>query len=100
MTKSAEWHGVGVQTAAQLARKHRRLGRRVAKVTHVVNQMQRGASLLLQHTRRGRVWRLSTGAEVPDETAREVIARAGVVGVSNALFQGMPFTDLSVERGG
>jgi hypothetical protein len=67
-------------------RNHRRLDRRIGKVTHVVSRMQRGASLLLQHTRRGRVWRLSTGYEVSDEVAREVLTRAGVVGVGDALF--------------
>jgi hypothetical protein len=88
MTRSATWPGVGVQTAGQLQRKHRRIDRRTLSAEAVVNRMYEGACLhLYHHRRRGPVWRLSVmAAEVPDAVARLVIQRDDIVAVGDTLF--------------
>jgi hypothetical protein len=89
MSKSAHWKGVGVQTAGELQRKHRRLDRQTLSAEVVVNRMyEEGASLHLYHDRRrGPVWRLSIIAgEIPDAVARLVIQREDIVAVGDTLF--------------
>jgi hypothetical protein len=88
MTRPAPWPNAGVQTAAQLQRRHRRLDRRTLTAEAVVNRMYEGANLHLYHDRRrGPVWRLSVmAAEVPDAIARLVIQRDDIVAVGDTLF--------------
>jgi hypothetical protein len=89
MSKSAHWKGVGVQTAGELQRKHRRLDRQTLSAEVVVNRMyEEGASLHLYHDRRrGPVWRLSIIAgEILDAVARLVIQREDIVAVGDTLF--------------
>jgi hypothetical protein len=86
--KSARWRGA-IHTANTLATKRRRLDRRACSVETVLSR--EGARLCLHYDhRRGPVWRLTViGSEVPDGIARAVIQRPEVVGVGDALFQGV-----------
>jgi hypothetical protein len=89
MTRSATWPGVGVQTAGQLQRKHRRLDRQTLAAEVVINRMyEEGASLHLYHDRRrGPVWRLSVIAgDIPDAVAQLVIQHEDIVAVGDTLF--------------
>jgi hypothetical protein len=49
--RSVTWHGVGVQTAAQLQRMHRRLDRNRKAAAAVLTKMQHGQSLNLSFER-------------------------------------------------
>jgi hypothetical protein len=91
MTRHVTWRrGGGVQTAATLRGKHRRLDRRALSVEAVVSRMHEGARLHLHHDRqRGPVWRLSViGVEVPDAIAQLVIQRSDIADCGETLFAG------------
>jgi hypothetical protein len=90
MTRSVTWPGVGVQTAAQLQRKHRLLDRRRQGAAAVLIKMQRGRSLNLSFERGMRRWLLSDGTSITDEVAKIVTADHRVVGIGDSLFRNMP----------
>jgi hypothetical protein len=90
MTRPVTWPGVGVQAAAQLQRKHRRLDRNRKGAAAILTKMQRGQLLNLSFERGMRRWLLSDGTIVTDEVAKIVTADHRVVGVGDALFKNMP----------
>jgi hypothetical protein len=90
MTRPAHWPGVGVQTAAQLQRKHRRLDRNRATAAAVLTKLQRGQSLNLSFERGMRRWLLSDGTAVTDDVAKITTADHRVVGIGDSLFRNMP----------
>ena len=88
--RSVTWHGVGVQTAAQLQRTHRRLDHNRKAVAAVPTKMQRGQSLSLSFERGMRRWLLSDGTSVTDKVPKVVTADHRVLSVGDALFKNMP----------
>jgi hypothetical protein len=90
MTRPVTWHGVGVQTAGQLQRKHRRLDRNRKGAVAVLTKLQRGQSLNLWFECGMRRWLLSDGTSVTDEVAKIVTADRRVLSVGDALFKNMP----------
>jgi hypothetical protein len=64
----------------------RRVDRRITKVELVLQAMQNGCSLHLQHTKQGPCWTLSNGKPVPDSIAALVVTSASIVGVGDALY--------------
>jgi hypothetical protein len=89
MAKAATWPGAGVHTVRELQRRHRRLDRRVNSANFVISCMRAGATLHLTFGRNGPVWSLSDGRKISDEVARLVTTDHRVIGVGDALFQGM-----------
>ena len=81
------WPNSGVHTPHELARNVRRLGRHSVSVERVVGELRRGASLQLHYGPRP-IWRLSSGAFVPEEVARTVIGMPCITGVGDTLFAG------------
>jgi hypothetical protein len=86
MTRPVTWHGVGVQTAAELQRKHRRLDRKNRNTVDVLQQTRAGARLILHYRNGKAIWLLDPGGEVAAETAARVIAHLDVVAVGDCLF--------------
>jgi hypothetical protein len=89
VTRPAHWRGVGVQTVAQLQRKHRRLDHNRRGAASVLTKLMRGQSLNLSFERGERRWRLSNGERVGDDIARIVVVDHRVVG-TDTLFKGLP----------
>ena len=79
-----------IHTAFTLRTRTRRVDRKLAHASAVLNHMRAGDALHLQHTPRGPEWRLSSGREVTDRVARLVIGSSSIVGVDTALFEGLP----------
>jgi hypothetical protein len=90
MTRPVTWPGAGVQTAAQLQRKHHRLDHRAHGAAAVIAKLQRGATLNLSFERGVRRWLLSDGSTVTDAVAKIVTADHRVLSVGDALFKNMP----------
>jgi hypothetical protein len=90
MTRPATWPSVGVQTAAQLQRKHRRADRHQLSVARVLDAMKRGAVLRLSYENGRALWSLSSGPFVAADVAASVITKSCVASVGDALFVGMP----------
>jgi hypothetical protein len=80
------WHGVGVQTLAQLQRTHRRLDRVRSGVAHTLSQMQSGQALHLSFEKGRTVWRLTNGATVHEQVAKVVVAHTNIVSCGDGLF--------------
>jgi hypothetical protein len=81
-----------IHTSTSLRTAHRRLARRVGRLEKaelVLAEMQRGSALHLSFSRSGPQWALSNGRPVSDEVAKLVTASASVVGVGDALFDGI-----------
>jgi hypothetical protein len=78
-----------ISTPKNLQAKNRRLDRRLAEINDAAAAMRAGAALHLTYRPRPR-WTLSTGTEVTDAAARVIIATPHVVGVGDALFDGVP----------
>jgi hypothetical protein len=74
-------------TAAELARKARRLDWRNIGAERVLDALRRGATLQLSYAPR-RHWSLGSGAFVTDEVARTVIGSPNVAAVGDTLFAG------------
>jgi hypothetical protein len=71
---------------------HRRLANRVGRLKTaelVLAEMRNGVALHLQHTKHGPCWALSNGTPVPDSIAQLVITSSSIVGVGDALFDGV-----------
>jgi hypothetical protein len=93
LTRAVSWHGV--QTAAELRRRHRRLDRKLRRgaelrerVEIALNILHEGHVLHFHFDRRwGPSWVLSPGNwPVPDEVARALIAEPDVVACGDGLF--------------
>jgi hypothetical protein len=97
MTRPVIWPGVGVQTAGQLQRKHRRLNRHRQAAATALTKMQRGQSLNLSFERGMRRWLLSDGSSVTDAVAKIVTADPRVCSVGDALFQRYAGADLALR---
>ncbi len=81
-----------IHTPASLRALNRRLARRVGrmeKAEAVLAEMRAGTALHLQRTKQGPCWALSNGTPVPDSIAKLVVASSSVVGVGDALFEGV-----------
>jgi hypothetical protein len=79
-------------TVSTLRAARRRLARRVERIEQaeaVLGEMRAGAALHRQHTRNGAYWWLSSGREISDSIAKLVTASSSVVGVGDALFDGV-----------
>jgi hypothetical protein len=99
MTRPVIWHGIGVQSAAELRRRHRRLDRKLRRgadlrerVEIALNIMHEGHVLHFHFDRRwGPSWVLSPGNwPVPDEVARALIVEPDVVACGDGLFADGP----------
>jgi signal-transduction protein with cAMP-binding, CBS, and nucleotidyltransferase domain len=88
--RSVTWHGVGVQTAAQLERTRRRLDHNRKAVAAVLTKMRRGQSPSLSFEHGMRRWLLSDGTSVTEEVPKIMTADHRVLSVGDALFKNMP----------
>ena len=79
-----------IHTRASLRNKDRRLDRRLGGINRATAAMRGGAALHLTHRPGGEQWALSTGEGVSNAVARALVAHPNIVGVGDALFDGMP----------
>jgi len=79
-----------IHSPASLRAKNRRLDRRIMEINDVAAAMRGGAVLHLTYRPTPR-WTLSpTGTEVSAAAAQILIENSNIVGVGDALFDGMP----------
>jgi hypothetical protein len=95
-----------IPTVYTLRAARRRLAKRVEhleKAELVLVEMRAGAALHLQHTKHGPCWSLSSSREISDAVAKLIITSSSIVGVGDALFDGVAsqtFRWWSAESGG
>lgn len=90
MTRRLFRVSIGIQTAEELSRRHRRLDRQPGGVWRVWAAMKDGASLHCEFRNGRRIWWLSTGEFVPNDVAMFVAVKPEIVAVGDALFGGIP----------
>jgi hypothetical protein len=79
-----------IHTTSSLQTKKRHLDRRLAEINHAGAALRAGATLHLTYDRSAPRWTLSTGVMISDAAARVVIVSPNIVGVGDALFDGVP----------
>jgi hypothetical protein len=76
-----------IHTVSSLRTTGRRLASRLERAELVLNQMERGAALHLQHSSSGPIWTLTNGEHVTNSVARLVVASSSIIAVGDALFR-------------
>ena len=76
-------------TVAKVRTQARKLDRINAGTAKTIDAMRRGASLHLEFTPTGPRWMLSNGIRVDREIAERVTRSSAIVGVGDALFEGI-----------
>jgi hypothetical protein len=83
--RKATWPNPSIHTPGSLARKARSLDRKIRDLEPALAELRRGAALHLSYSPQ-RQWRLSSGAFLTDEVARQLITRPEILAVGDCLF--------------